>query len=204
MAATTATGTGTAHHLNSDASSATSSNSSNPNSKPTSSRASSWRHSIRPDDDNDNDKDQEGGPIDLEKQRTIYEPNNDNEFYSTTSRRVTRIETLTRRNTQRAHFSHPLSHIKTTPDVIVDFEGPDDPYRPINWPFRKKAITTLLYGFTTMGSTMASSIFSSGIPTISKEYHVGTEVSILGLSLFLAGFGLGPLLWAPLSEVYGR
>lgn len=29
-------------------------------------------------------------------------------------------------------------------------------------------------------------------------------VCILGTTLFLFGFGLGPLLWAPLSEVYGR
>jgi hypothetical protein len=52
---------------------------------------------------------------------------------------------------QTAKFSHPLTHTKTSPDVIVDFEGPDDPYRPLNWSFRKKAITTVLYGLTTMG-----------------------------------------------------
>lgn len=33
---------------------------------------------------------------------------------------------------------------------------------------------------------------------------MGTEVSLLGLSVLLCGFGLGPLIWAPLSEVYGR
>lgn len=52
---------------------------------------------------------------------------------------------------QVANFTHPLSHTKTSPDVLVVFDGEDDPYRPRNWPFRKKAITTLLYGLTTMG-----------------------------------------------------
>lgn len=52
---------------------------------------------------------------------------------------------------QTAKFNHPLTHSKTSPDVIVDFEGPDDPYRPLNWGFKKKAITTVLYGLTTMG-----------------------------------------------------
>lgn len=52
---------------------------------------------------------------------------------------------------QTARFTHPLSHTKTKDDVIVDFDGPDDPYRPLNWGFRKKAITTVLYGLTTMG-----------------------------------------------------
>lgn len=28
----------------------------------------------------------------------------------------------------------------------MDFEGNDDLYRPVNWPLRKKLITTLLYG----------------------------------------------------------
>ena len=53
---------------------------------------------------------------------------------------------------QTARFTHPLSHTKTSPDVIVDFEGPDDPYRPLNWGFGKKAVTTVLYGLTTMGT----------------------------------------------------
>ena len=101
-------------------------------------------------------------------------------------------------------FSHPLTYTKTGPDVIVGFDGPDDPYNPLNWPFKKKVITTVLYGFTTMGSTWASSVYSPAIGQVSEQFHVGTEVSSLGLSLLLFGFGVGPLLWAPLSEVYGR
>ena len=92
--------------------------------------------------------------------------------------------------------------MKTSPDAIVDFDGPDDPYRPINWPFRKKLITTLLYGLTTMGSTWASSVYSPAVNQISEQYGVAEEVGILGVSFLLMGFGLGPLLWAPLSEVY--
>ncbi|KAK7621394.1 major facilitator superfamily domain-containing protein, partial [Phyllosticta citricarpa] len=101
-------------------------------------------------------------------------------------------------------FNHPLGHTKTAPDVIVDFDGPDDPYNPINWPTRKKVVTTLLYGFTTMGATWASSIYSPAVDQISEEFNVGTTVSTLGIALLLFGFGVGPLLFAPLSEVYGR
>ncbi|KAJ5995382.1 hypothetical protein N7481_002359 [Penicillium waksmanii] len=105
---------------------------------------------------------------------------------------------------QTAAFSHPLTHTKTSQDVIVDFEGPDDPYRPLNWSFTKKAVTTVLYGLTTMGATWASSIYSTGQEQISEEFGVSLEVSTLGTSLLLFGLGLGPLLWAPLSEVFGR
>jgi hypothetical protein len=117
------------------------------------------------------------------------------------SRRVTRTESLTRRNTRRGLFSHPLAHVKTTEAEIVDFDGDDDPYHPKNWPFRKKVITTLLYGLTTMGATWASSVYSPAVQQIATQYHVGTEASLLGLSFLLMGFGLGPLLWAPLSEL---
>lgn len=77
---------------------------------------------------------------------------------SGTSGRVSRIQSLARRHTTRSQFDHPLSHVQTGHDVLVDFDGPDDPYRPINWSFRKKIVTTLLYGLTTMGSTWASSV----------------------------------------------
>jgi hypothetical protein len=52
---------------------------------------------------------------------------------------------------QVAKFTHPLSHTKTSPEVLVDFDGPDDPYHPRNWGFYKKCVTTVLYGLTTMG-----------------------------------------------------
>ncbi|KAF2089566.1 putative MSF drug transporter, partial [Saccharata proteae CBS 121410] len=101
-------------------------------------------------------------------------------------------------------FQHPLTHTKTGPDVIVEFDGSDDPYNPMNWPFKKKVITTVLYGFTTMGATWASSIYSPAVSRIEEEFNVGETVATLGTSLLLFGFGVGPLLWAPLSEVYGR
>lgn len=101
-------------------------------------------------------------------------------------------------------FSHPLAHVPTTEDELVEFEGPDDPYHPINWPTHKKVTTTLLYGLVTMTATWASSAYSAGTRQIAAEFHVGTQVATLGTSIFLFGFGIGPLLWAPLSEVYGR
>lgn len=136
-----------------------------------------------------------GDLSDLEKAETLPDLHHAN-----TSVRVSRIQSLTNRKI-RSRFNHPLSHVKTSDDVLVDFDGPDDPYRPINWPFRKKVITTLLYGFTTMGSTWASSVYSPAIDQIAEQFHVGPEVTLLGLSVLLLGFGCGPLIWAPLSEV---
>ena len=55
-----------------------------------------------------------------------------------------------------------------------------------------------------MGSTFASSVYSPAVDPVAKEFEVGTQVTLLGISLLLVGFGLGPLIWAPLSEVFGR
>ena len=37
-----------------------------------------------------------------------------------------------------------------------------------------------------------------------EELHMSEDVAILGVSLYVLGFGLGPLLFAPLGELYGR
>jgi len=123
------------------------------------------------------------------------------------SRTISRRDTVLSRIRTRpnvAPFSHPLAHQPTAPDVLVDFDGDDDPYRPMNWPTKKKVNTTLMYGLTTMSATWASSSYSAGTRQIAAEFNVGNQVAVLGTTLFLFGFGLGPLLWAPLSEVYGR
>lgn len=98
-------------------------------------------------------------------------------------------------------LSYPLSKQPTGAEVIIDFDGKDDPYRPINWPFKKKVITTILYGFTTCWVTFASAIYSAGVRQIADDFNVTTTVSTAGISMVVFGFGLGPLLWAPLSEV---
>ncbi|KAI5458753.1 major facilitator superfamily domain-containing protein [Mariannaea sp. PMI_226] len=122
------------------------------------------------------------------------------------ARTVSRHESILSRIRSRpiTRFTHPLSHVKTTEDQLVDFEGPDDPYHPKNWPVKKKIATTMLYGCVTMSATWASAAYSAGTAEVAKHFHVGKQVSVLGTTLFLFGFGLGPLIWAPLSEVYGR
>ena len=36
------------------------------------------------------------------------------------------------------------------------------------------------------------------------DFHISKEVSILTISMFVMGLGLGPLLLGPLSEFFGR
>lgn len=87
---------------------------------------------------------------------------------------------------------------------LVTWDGNDDPQRPMNMPrWRKWAIATTT-GLMTFCVTFGSSVFSTTIFVTAAEFHVSSEVMILGVSLFVLGFAMGPLLWGPLSEVYGR
>lgn len=100
---------------------------------------------------------------DIEKATTGEDQDFENAISShirnaTANGQVSRLESVTGRSMRADTFYHPLSHEKTTAEHLVGFDGVDDPYRPLNWPFRKKVITTLLYGLTTMGSTWASSV----------------------------------------------
>lgn len=89
-------------------------------------------------------------------------------------------------------------------NYIVDFDGPDDPIHPFNWPMRRKVITGVNLGFLTLVSAWGSAIFSAATQQITVAFNVSQEVAILGLTLYVMGFATGPLMWAPYSELYGR
>ncbi|KAJ5952782.1 uncharacterized protein N7479_011195 [Penicillium vulpinum] len=87
---------------------------------------------------------------------------------------------------------------------LVDWDSKNDPENPQNYNNRRKWIITLTMSSMTVWITFASSVFSAATLVTAKEFNVSTEVMVLGTSLVVFGFALGPLCWAPLSELYGR
>jgi MFS family permease len=55
-----------------------------------------------------------------------------------------------------------------------------------------------------MAVALSSSAYAGGVPSIIAEFGASRELLIAGVSLFVVGFAFGPLMWAPLSEIYGR
>lgn len=55
-----------------------------------------------------------------------------------------------------------------------------------------------------VNATFASSSPSATLKGISKDLHVSEEAAALVVTLFLLGYCAGPLIFAPLSEFYGR
>ncbi|ORY11887.1 major facilitator superfamily domain-containing protein [Clohesyomyces aquaticus] len=89
-------------------------------------------------------------------------------------------------------------------EYLVEFDGPEDPANPQNWPTRTKVLIIAILSTTTFATTLASGIYSPAITTIANRYAVGPEVATLGVTLYVLGFAAGPILWGPLSEVKGR
>ena len=81
---------------------------------------------------------------------------------------------------------------------------PNDPRNPMTFAKTKKWIMAIAVANSVLVVSFCSSAFSGGIQQIMIEFSVSQEVVTLGVSLFVLGFALGPLLWAPFSEMYGR
>lgn len=46
-----------------------------------------------------------------------------------------------------------------------------------------------------------ASIITPTVEIVMERYHISAEVAALGLSLYVFGYAVGPLIWSPLSEV---
>jgi multidrug resistance protein len=79
-----------------------------------------------------------------------------------------------------------------------------DPRNPTTFPHWKKWGITIVMAIATLAVAFVSSAYSGGVRQILLEFNASQEVGTLGISLFVLGFAIGPLLWAPLSELYGR
>ncbi|KAI0150096.1 bicyclomycin resistance protein [Hypoxylon sp. NC0597] len=88
---------------------------------------------------------------------------------------------------------------------IVWWSGPDDPENPYNWPTWRKVLNCGLISAMTFISPLASSIFAPGVPQVVAEFHsTSLEIAAFVVSVYVLGFAAGPMLFAPLSEIYGR
>lgn len=119
--------------------------------------------------------------------------------------------------------SIPFWRLVTEPGVITQdvadypYTGSgteDDPYS-VNWlpnDFRNplqlktslKWFITVIAALETLVVALVSSAYTGGIVQIEEQFGATTEIATLGVSLYVLGFALGPLIWAPMSEMFGR
>ncbi|KAI2464874.1 MFS general substrate transporter [Annulohypoxylon bovei var. microspora] len=81
---------------------------------------------------------------------------------------------------------------------------PNDPENPKNWSKGYKWYCTMVVAVTCFVVAFSSSVVTADIVGVADEFGVSDEVALLSITLFVVGFGIGPMIFAPLSEVYGR
>lgn len=100
-----------------------------------------------------------------------------------------------------------MHDFKDTKDpFLVDFIGPEDPEHPHNWSSLKKSVVITEVLTLTFITYMGSSIYTPGQDQVQEEFGVGHVVGTLNLSVYVMGYGIGPMIFSPLSEfaIIGR
>lgn len=86
----------------------------------------------------------------------------------------------------------------------VSWDGDDDPMCPRSLPLFRKWAMVVIVGMGSFCVTAASSIYTATYAQMNPEFGISGLIGTLGLSAFVLGISLGPLLMSPLSEFYGR
>ena len=84
---------------------------------------------------------------------------------------------------------------------IIEWFRHNDPENPMNWSLLKKVIVTFEICLLTFSVYIGGAIYSAGTEGVMIDFHVSQVKATLGLTLFVAGYGLGPMIWAPMSEI---
>ncbi|KAL0930658.1 MFS multidrug transporter [Colletotrichum truncatum] len=101
-----------------------------------------------------------------------------------------------------ANYAYTGSGTEEDPFLVQWIDN--DPRNPMLFSRRKKWFITMMVSLTTLAVALLSSAYTGGIREIIQEFGISQIVATLGVSLFVLGFAIGPLLWAPLSELFGR
>jgi len=75
-----------------------------------------------------------------------------------------------------------------------------------NWSPRKRLFVASLVMLLTFSVYVGSAIYTPSIPGIMEEFGIGQVGATSGLTLFVAAYGLGPMLLSPMQEIprWGR
>ncbi|KAL7941356.1 major facilitator superfamily domain-containing protein [Trichoderma barbatum] len=85
--------------------------------------------------------------------------------------------------------------------IVVDWYTTDDPENPQNWSVLQKAFIAFQICIYSFAVYFGSSIYVGAVPEVVQRYGINIEVSSLALALYVFGYGLGAMIFSPLSEI---
>ncbi|CAI7652374.1 unnamed protein product [Penicillium viridicatum] len=85
--------------------------------------------------------------------------------------------------------------------IPVTWVSDEDIENPHNWSTTRKVAVAFLICIYTFTVYCGSSIYVPSEEQVMEEFGVSEAVASLGLALYVLGYGIGPLLFSPLSEI---
>ncbi|KPV72502.1 uncharacterized protein RHOBADRAFT_66887 [Rhodotorula graminis WP1] len=89
-------------------------------------------------------------------------------------------------------------------DAPLDVEHVHVEDDPRAWTERKKNSVLATIAFTAIGGTITASIFFPALESLQRDLNATDDLVAASVSIFIAGQGVFPSVWAAVSEVYGR
>ncbi|KAK4506311.1 hypothetical protein PRZ48_000041 [Zasmidium cellare] len=84
--------------------------------------------------------------------------------------------------------------------VLVDWSD-DDPCHPRNWALWKKCFVTGQICLLCFAIYIGAAVYTSGLEGIRQRFGISETAALLGLTLYVLGYGIGPMLWSPVAEM---
>lgn len=90
-------------------------------------------------------------------------------------------------------------HSKT--NHTVDEWEENDPEDPHNWPWILKILFISSIGALTFIITFTSSAYTAAMEGVMEDFNISIIPASVGITTYVMGYGIGPMVWGPLSEV---
>ncbi|KAK5708590.1 hypothetical protein LTR17_020528 [Elasticomyces elasticus] len=103
---------------------------------------------------------------------------------------------------EESAFQQYEAHPAKDPNLVEWDE--EDVENPMNMSKARKWRISIITALMTFVVSFGSSVFSTATNVTAEGFGVSSEVMILGVTLYVVGFACGPLIWGPLSEIFGR
>lgn len=100
--------------------------------------------------------------------------------------------------TKLAWISREVTHDGA---ILVGWYSADDSDNPYNWSFAAKLLVYIEVCLFTFVVYMSAAIFSAAAGEFTHHFGTTHTVSSLGLALYVLGYGMGPMIWSPMSEI---
>ncbi|CAF3625106.1 unnamed protein product [Fusarium graminearum] len=128
-------------------------------------------------------------------------------LYRSRSPQETQAYTIDRLEADEEHDVEKVKSIPVVPKrtkdghILVDWYYSDDKENPHNWTNNRRLGVALIICLYTFVVYTSSAIYTSSTEGVMRAFGVSQLKATLGLSLYVLGYGTGPLIFSPLSEI---